>query len=80
MRKTKKIFTENEEIYEIYCNMCGKTIEKDCFGKFYEHLSIDKQWGYLSGLDGQKHSFDLCDICYIDIVNKFKIRVLDNEN
>ncbi len=79
MRKTKKILTEKDEIYEVYCNMCGKAIEKDQFGKFYEYLSVDKNWGYFSKLDGQKHSFDLCDKCYIDIVSKFKIRVLDNE-
>ena len=80
MRKTKKIFTEKDEVYEVYCNMCGKAIEKDQFGKFCEYLSVDKQWGYLSCLDGQKHSFDLCDICYKDIVNKFKIKILEDEN
>ncbi|WP_250277837.1 hypothetical protein [[Clostridium] colinum] len=79
MRQTKKVLTEKEEIYEVYCNMCGKAIQKDKFGKFCEYLSVDKQWGYLSSLDGQKHSFDLCDSCYKDIVSKFKIKVLDDE-
>ncbi|WP_317368819.1 hypothetical protein [uncultured Tyzzerella sp.] len=79
MRKTKKVLTEQEEIYEIYCNMCGKPIDKDQFGKFYDYLSVDKNWSYLSHLDGKKHSFDLCENCYFDIINNFKIRVLDDE-
>lgn len=77
MRKTKKVFTEKEEICEVFCNMCGEPILKDQFGKFYEYLSVDKEWGYLSSIDGQKHSFDLCDECYKGIVRKFKIKVLD---
>lgn len=80
MRKVKKVLTETEEIYEVYCNMCGKAIEKDQFGKFLEYLSVDKKWGYLSSLDGQSHSFDLCDSCYRNIVSRFNIKVLDDEN
>ena len=79
MRKTRKVLTEQEEIYEVYCNMCGNSINKDQFGKFYDYLSLNKNWGYLSSLDGENHSFDLCDKCYIDIVIKFKIRVLSDE-
>ena len=79
MRKIKKVLTEKEEIYEVYCNMCGNAIQKDQFGKFCEYLSIDKHWGYLSSLDGQKHSFDLCDTCYKDMISKFKIKILDDE-
>ena len=79
MKKTKKILKEQEEIYEIYCNMCSNPINKDPFGKFCEYLSVDKNWGYLSNLDGQKHSFDLCDKCYLDIIKKFKIKVLNEE-
>lgn len=80
MRKTKKTLTEKEEIYEVYCNMCGEKIRQDNFGKFWEYLSVDKQWGYLSSLDGQKHSFDLCDTCYKSIINKFKIKIINDEN
>lgn len=80
MRRTRKVLTETEEIYEIYCNMCGKSIEKDNFDRFCDYLSVDKSWGYLSCLDGQAHSFDLCDMCYKDVVSKFKIKVLEDEN
>ncbi len=79
MRKVKKVLKEEDEIYEIYCNMCGKPIEKDSFGNFLEYLSVDKKWGYFSILDGQEHSFDICDSCYKDIVSKFKIKILDDE-
>ena len=77
MRKTKKVLEEKEEIYEVFCNMCGKSIEKDPFGKFCDHLQIDKEWGYFSSIDGQKHSFDLCNKCYLDIVSNFKIDILN---
>lgn len=76
MRKTKKILEEKEEIYEVICNMCGENIQKDQFGKFYDYLQIDKEWGYLSNMDREKHSFDLCSKCYLDIVSKFKIDVI----
>lgn len=79
MRKTKKILEETEEIYEVICNMCGQSIEKDPFGKFCDYLQVDKEWGYLSNIDGQKHSFDLCNKCYLSIVSNFKLNII-NEN
>lgn len=78
MRKTKKVFEEKDEIFEVICNMCGEKIQKDKFGKFCDYLSVDKEWGYLSSIDGQKHSFDLCNDCYLSIVSKFKLNILDD--
>lgn len=75
MRKKKKILEEKEEIYEVICNMCGENIKKDQFGKFCDYLQVDKIWGYLSSIDGENHSFDLCNECYLKIVSNFKLNV-----
>ncbi len=75
MRKKRKVLEEKEEIYEVICNMCNKKIKQDEFGKFYDYLSVDKQWGYLSSIDGQKHSFDLCNDCYLEIISKFNLKI-----
>lgn len=79
MRKFKKVTTEGVELDEVYCNMCKKQIKKDEFGKLYDYLSVDKKWGYLSSLDGQEHSFDLCDNCYKYVTDKFEIKALKEE-
>lgn len=78
MRKLKKVYKEYEEINEVFCNMCEKPIKKDEFGKFYDYISIDKHWGYLSSFDGERHQFDLCNECYKSIIKNFKITVSEN--
>lgn len=52
---------------ETFCNCCGKKIEKEDF------VEIEKIWGYFSGKDGVKESFDLCETCYDKITAGFKI-------
>lgn len=74
MRRIKKVISEKDEIYDIVCNMCGESIVKSSSGNFFDHLSITKEWGYLSNKDGQVHQFDLCEDCYNDFIYKFKIK------
>lgn len=75
MKKMKKVFEESFIIKDVFCNMCGTQIKKDEFGKLYDYVSVNKQWGYLSSLDGLSHEFDLCDECYKKIINEFKIKL-----
>lgn len=49
---------------KVICNSCGAEIKKDASGEFYDYIEVSKQWGYLSGFDGQTHCFDLCEDCY----------------
>ena len=36
-------------------------------------FSADYEWGYFSGKDGEKHSFDLCEECYDRLLASFKL-------
>ena len=37
--------------------------------------SVDTDWGYFSGKDGERHQFDLCEECYDLLVGRFCIPV-----
>ncbi len=58
----------------IVCNKCGRHITKDRFGYHEEYLTVDKQWGFHSDFDGERHEFDLCVNCYGEIIRDFKIK------
>lgn len=73
MKVFKTISIQKDEIDEVICNMCGQKIEKDDNGHFADYLQVYKRWGYYSSHDGEEHSFDLCENCYNNIINKFKI-------
>ncbi len=79
VRVLKKVSVIKAEIDEIYCNKCGSKIEKDSFGNFSDHLHIEKAWGYHSDKDGQIDSFDLCEKCYNELINNFKISPYENK-
>ena len=73
MRIYKKTLREEAGIEEIFCNCCGKKIEKDKYGYFPDHFHADKTWGYNSSMDGRRQSFDLCHECYESMLENFKI-------
>lgn len=53
------------------CNCCGKNISSEN-GIFKEDmLEIEKDWGYFSDKDGQKHKIIICEICYDKWVSGF---------
>ena len=67
-----KLFV-NSEPTVVRCNMCGKLIEKNCFGYFEDYLAVTKTWGYESPIDGETHAFCLCYACYEDLAARFVI-------
>ncbi len=73
MKTIKQIQILQESVDNITCNMCGEGIKKNKFGMFDEHLSIEKSWGYGSVFDGETHSIDLCEKCYISFINTLKL-------
>jgi len=73
MRTYKKTVCEEAELDEVFCNCCGEKIEKDKYGYLIDYFHGDKIWGYNSSLDGEEHSFDLCEKCYEKIIKSFKI-------
>lgn len=60
---------------EIYCNKCGKRIRSSRGIAQEGVLRVEKSWGYFSGKDGEKHSFDLCEDCYDGVIAGFKLPV-----
>lgn len=64
---------------EIYCNKCKKQIKSSQGMEQEGVLRVEKTWGYFSGKDGEKHTFDLCEDCYDEIVKSFAIPVETEE-
>ena len=64
---------ETKEIKTIICNGCGREIHGEN-GIFKEGVfSVDYEWGYFSGKDGERHSFVLCESCYDDMLRRFLV-------
>lgn len=60
---------------DIYCNGCGRKMKKQGEILREDILHVEKSWGYFSGKDTQKHSFDLCEDCYENMIQGFAIPV-----
>ncbi|MCC8060152.1 MAG: hypothetical protein LIO81_04815 [Clostridiales bacterium] len=69
MRKYKR----NGELETVICNHCGrKLIVKN--GLLREGaICVDHVWDFFSEKDGEMHHWDLCEDCYDDFVNQFRI-------
>ena len=70
---------KNKEIISLVCNKCKKemTVEHGMVKEGY--FSAETIFGYFSGKDGEKHSFDLCEDCYDEIIAGFQIPELVEE-
>ena len=58
---------------ELRCNRCGKKMELHQGIVREGVFSAQDQWGYFSDKDGEKHSFDLCERCYDEMIKDFAI-------
>lgn len=59
----------------IYCNSCSKELKYENGILKEDAFEARKEWGYFSNWDTQIHSFNLCEECYKEIINKFQIPV-----
>lgn len=66
---------ETKEVTKIICNKCGKEILVINGRSEEEVLSVEHGWGYFSEKDGEKHMFDLCELCYDEYIASFEIPV-----
>lgn len=71
MRKYTKL--EENRLQEVACNKCGKKmkvengfLKEGCFHG-------ENVFGYFSTRDGMKHSWDMCEACYDQMVQDFAI-------
>jgi hypothetical protein len=83
--KTIKAEEEHEELVDVICNMCGHSCVT--WKDDDKILGIDGLIkGYVEGGFGSKvigdtvsYSFDLCEMCTMELINKFKIPAKRNE-
>lgn len=77
MRKFKK---EQENLCAVICNGCGRELRVED-GVLKEGCFEGKQtFGYFSSMDGEQHSFDLCEDCYRKMIRQFAIPVEKKES
>lgn len=69
--KTKRIV----KIKDIYCNVCGKQIKVENGIVKEDVFEATKEWGYFSRRDLEVHRFNICESCYEEMIQKFKIPV-----
>lgn len=70
------------QIFELYCNCCGKKIKTQGDRVMEGVFPVQTQWGYFSDKDGEIHEFDLCEACYDKWISGFQIPVekkIENE-
>lgn len=70
---------KEEKLEKIYCNKCGREIKVENEIVKEGLFSVDYKWDYFSNKDGMKHSFDICEQCYNEIVKDFKYPVNETE-
>lgn len=73
MKVKKQVIIKEEQTEKVFCNKCGGEIKKHSSGEFFDYLQVEKVWGYFSSMDGEKHVFDICEKCYKEFIESFKI-------
>ena len=77
MRKYTKI--EENQLLEVCCNHCGRSLRVEN-GMLKEGCFHGENiFGYFSTKDGNRHSFDLCEACYDDMISRFTLPVEESE-
>ncbi len=76
----KYSLTQRKRISKMKCNVCGKELKVENGIVTEGVCSVDYNWGYFSGKDGERHSFDICEQCYDRIVKQFSIPIDIDEN
>ena len=77
MRKYAKI--EENVLEQVVCNKCGRPL-KVIEGYLKEGaFCVEYSFGYFSKRDGLRHSFDLCEECYQQWIDSFRIPVEERE-
>ncbi len=75
----RQYYGQTKELKQVICNCCGRElrVEQGILKEGACHLKTG--WGYFSGKDMERHSFDLCEACYDKIVSGFALPVEKEE-
>ncbi len=66
-------YTRNGQLEAVVCNCCGKKLVVESGIVREGVIMIDHTWDFFSEKDGEIHHFDLCEACYDDWINQFRI-------
>lgn len=70
---------DQRTLEKVVCNQCGRELKLEN-GIVQEGVFMgDARFGYFSGKDGERHSFDLCEACYDRLVGGFLVPVTVEE-
>lgn len=69
-----------EVLTEVICNKCGKKLKVRAGIVEEGVFHVRAPWGYFSHKDGEVHSIDLCEECYDQWIQGFKIPVSIEED
>ncbi len=75
MRQYKDTTKEIREVEKIICNKCGKVIPVKAGVPIEDVLEVEKRWGYSSEKDNRQDHFELCEKCYDELVESFRIPI-----
>lgn len=64
---------------QIFCNVCGVALSFDITDFGQEYVFIQKEWGYFSKKDGERHTIRLCEQCYDKWVSSFQIPIMKED-
>lgn len=77
MRRFKE---EKNCLCAVICNGCGRELKVEN-GVLKEGCFEGRQtFGYFSSMDGEQHSFDLCEDCYRKMLRQFRVPAERREN
>ena len=63
------------ENQSVFCNKCGRELKKINGILHEDGLFIKKDWGFFSDKDLQIHTFNLCEMCYDQMIQEFVIPI-----
>ena len=63
----------------IVCNKCGKRVEYIDGILKEDFCYVKKEWGFFSKKDLKVHSFNLCEKCYDQLVEGFRVPIIIEE-
>ena len=74
-----RLYAEKRTLEKIVCNQCGRELKLEN-GIVQEGVfQGETRFGYFSGKDGERHSFDLCEECYDRLTGRFLVPVTMEE-
>lgn len=68
-----RVYSEQKELIEVYCNCCGKKLLVENGFLKEECIHVEHDFGFFGTKDGLSHKLDLCEDCYEKMTAGFSI-------